>query len=844
MRCVRLGASLRTEHALPLGEGWTLAATAPGAAATPADLPNLALDWKAATVPGTAAQALSEAGMWDFDIPRDFDASDWWYRCSFIAESSDFTSRCLQFDGLATLADVWLNGTCVLRSDNMFRRYEIDVGAQLLEGVNELAICFRSLNAALGERRPRPRWKTKLISHQQLRWFRTTLLGRIPGWSPPVAAVGPWRPVVLDVKPAVAPFDISLHTSLAGNAGVVDFRCRLQDAHATRARLRIGDVSVDGRIERVGDGTLLIEARTVLDGVTPWWPHTHGEPALYSCSVELETAFGTATLDCGRVGFRDIAVNRDGNGFALHINGARVFCRGACWTAQDIVTLAGRGDELARTLELAKAAGMNMIRVGGTMLYESDEFYALCDELGLLVWQDFMFANMDYPVDDERFRASVMEEAEQQLRRLQAHPCITVYCGNSEVEQQAAMLGMAREHWRNALFAQWLPELCAREHPGVPYVPSTPSGGVLPFHVGQGLCHYYGVGAYMRPIAEVRRANVRFTAECLGFANVPEPSTVYALTEGQAPVMHHPRWKGRVPRDTSAGWDFEDVRDHYLRALYAVDPVQLRSFDMERYLALSRVVSGEVMAQVYAEWRSAHSACGGALVWFFKDLWPGAGWGIVDSRGVPKAAYYALRRVWQPLTVTVTDEGLDGLHAHVVNDTGFAFEGVCEFCLYRDGKVLVAKAERQVSVAQRSVHSVSMDEVLGGFFDVTYAYRFGPSKHDVTVITLRDGLGEVIGEAFHFPQPGVPRATDVVPTAQAERSGPDSFKLVLHSERFLYGVRFDVEGYAPDDNYFHLAPGRERVVTLRCCEPHAGNLRGMVEAINLAEPVKINITKQ
>src|SRR5205823_14849851 len=114
------------------------------------------------------------------------------------------------------------------------------------------------------------------------------------------------------------------------------------------------------------------------------------------------------------------------------------------------------------------------------------------------------------------------------------------------------------------------------------------------------------------------------------FANVPAAETVNLLTDGAAPAVHHPLWKQRVPRDTGAGWDFEDVRDFYLQQFFGLDPVKLRSFDMPRYLQLSRVVSGEMMAQVFAEWRSGYTRNQGGLVWFFKDVWPGAGWGIVD----------------------------------------------------------------------------------------------------------------------------------------------------------------------------------------------------------------------
>src|SRR5262249_50347495 len=162
------------------------------------------------------------------------------------------------------------------------------------------------------------------------------------------------------------------------------------------------------------------------------------------------------------------------------------------------------------------------------------------------------------------------------------------------------MLGMPRELWSNSWFAERVPKLCAEHHPGTEYVPSTPTGGVLPFQPASGICHYYGVGAYLRSPVELRQANVKFTPECLGFANIPEPDTIQAITEGAAPVIHHPKWKQRVPRDTGAGWDFEDVRDHYLKQIYGVDPVALRSSDMTRYLELSRLVSGEMMSQTFS----------------------------------------------------------------------------------------------------------------------------------------------------------------------------------------------------------------------------------------------------
>src|ERR1700736_1297780 len=206
----------------------------------------------------------------------------------------------------------------------------------------------------------------------------------------------------------------------------------------------------------------------------------------------------------------------------------------------------------------------------------------------------------------------------------------------------------------------------------------------------------------MRPLTDARRANVRFTSETLAFANVPENETVDVVMKGDVPATHDPRWKSRTPRDTGAGWDFEDVRDHYLRELFAVDPVQLRCFDVMRYLELSRIASAEAMLQVFSEWRRAGSTCHGGLIWFLKDLWPGAGWGVIDSRGVPKACFYYLRRAWQSRSVMLTDEGLEGIHAHAINETSDSFRGTLELTLLRDGHIVIASASVPCEVPPRS----------------------------------------------------------------------------------------------------------------------------------------------
>ena len=812
---------------------WACCAQSPGTSAEPAAVQG---DWIAAEVPGTVASALRARGQWSHQNPPDIDAQDWWYRTTFAAAARTAEeSSALCFDGLASLADVWLNGELILSSDNMFRSHRVAAGS-LLRDENELVIRFRSLTADLKKKRPRPRWKTNLVNNQQLRWQRTSLLGRIPGWSPPVPAVGPWRAVRLE-RGSVLLTNIQKTALLAGDEGVVSFRVRVESSmNIVSARLNIGVHSAQLLCE---DDLLCGELR--IQHPELWWPHTHGAPALYNGKVIIETNAGTHEFPLEQTGFRGIEVSND-PGFAIHVNGTRVYCRGACWTTNDIFTLGGTEASLRHDLTLARDAGMNMLRIGGTMTYESDAFYRLCDELGILIWQDFMFANMDYPVEDVAFAENITIEATQQLGRFAQHPCVAVYCGNSEIEQQAAMLGMARELWRNRWFGEQLPALCSQHHPGSAYVPSSPSGGVLPFHTRTGVTHYYGIGAYLRSPRELRQADVKFTSECLGFSNIPETEAIDEIMGGLMPVMHHPRWKQRVPRDTGAGWDFEDVRDHYLRELFNLDPVTLRSFDMPRYLELSRVASGEMMARTFAEWRSGHSRNAGALVWFYKDLWPAAGWGIVDSTGAPKAAYYQLKRLWQKRQLTITDEGLDGLHLHLSNETTEAIEGFVEVQLLREPNVIVARHEIEVKVERRSLELRSVDEILGSFFDVNYAYRFGPQSHHVVIATWFSTGREVISEAFHLARardPAVQPLSAEMLSAKAEPLGEGRYQLMLKSDRFLHSVRLSARGFLPDDNYFHLAPDRDKAVSFAPASGKSGTFEVCVEVLNAAGEISV-----
>ncbi len=342
------------------------------------------------------------------------------------------------------------------------------------------------------------------------------------------------------------------------------------------------------------------------------------------------------------------------------------------------------------------------------------------------------------------------------IAALAGRPSLAVLCGNSEVEQQVAMLGLDPALGRGEFFGATLPALIGASGSDAVYVPSAPFGGDLPFRPDRGVTNYYGVGGYRRPLADARLAGVRFAAECLAFANVPDDAVIESLLPGSPlkAVVHHPSWKAGVPRDAGSGWDFDDVRDHYLALLYAVDPAELRRVDHERYLELSRAVTGEVMAEVFGEWRRAASSCAGGLVLTLRDLVPGAGWGVLDHRGEPKVAYHHLRRALAPVAVWTTDEGLGGVVAHVANDGPCPISARLRVALYHDLEQRVGEGHETVDLAAHASLERNVETLVGGFVDASWAYRFGPPAQDVVVASLElegpDGIA-LLAQSIRFP---------------------------------------------------------------------------------------------
>jgi beta-mannosidase len=772
---------------------------APGSLATPADMP--VEGWQPFTAPGLFGPD-AEGRLAEVD--------DHWLRHRLEVPLTGY----LLLNGLASHADLFIDGVLMAQSRSMFMPLRLDVN---LPAGSEIMLRFHALDDAIKAAPRRARWRPMMIEPNGLRYIRTTALGSMDGWCPEGRPTGPYRSIsAVQCAPGqLTSREIEtceIRTALVDGTGQLSIVLCLKAGFAAQhLRLTCAGQSLDLVPDSQGHfaGTLM------LPGIAPWWPHTHGEPALHAVSFELD---GTG-FDLGKTGFRRLEIDRDtdGLGFGLTLNGVPVFARGAVWMTPDITRLPGARVDYAPLLTLARDAGMNMLRVPGVGVYESDDFFALCDELGILVFQDVMLANFDYPQGDEVFCTALEAEVAHLLSDAQTHPSLAVLCGGSEVFQQAAMLGAPPQDWAGPVFDEMLPRLIAQHRPGLPYVPNSPSGGALPFVVNEGVGHYFGVGAYRRPLEDARRAQVRFASECLAFANVPRDAAL--MDTG-------------VPKDAGADWDFADVRQHYARVLFGdVLPAS------DRLHAVAEAASAHVMETTFHEWRRPTSPTRGALVLALSNLAPGAGWGVIDEKGHPKAAYYGLKRAFQPLHLGLTDEGVNGLHLHLVNERPEAFSGEIVLEAYREGRTVVARGKAAVTLEAREARTLSAFDLLGGFFDLTYAYRFGGREHDATHIRLLDAAGGLVAEAFHFPDLTL---TLPEPNGLAARLIQDEqdWCLQLTCARLARFVGIEVEGFIPDSHGFHLAPGMTKSVRLHPIGVGHRHPTGVIRALNGVEEVR------
>lgn len=815
---------------------WSYARTAPGEA--PGDFVRIG---EARCV----GRLLADAGRDPIELGGhdDLDAFDHHYRTTLNAREVAEGSRVsVRLPVVATIGTVSWNDEIIHESQTSFVPVVVDLTDRITGG-GTLDVCCHSLNAWLGAtKRQRPRYRSRLVADQRLRFARASLLGRIPAWSPPVPAVGLSGSTEL-LTESGAQIDSATFAPRVMADGEGELRVHVELARldgVVGATLTCGGQSTTLEIASSPNPSLAGSLR--IPEVRRWWPHTHGEPNLYDVSLHLDHADGnTETRSLGRTGFRELVVDRgiDGEGFAITLNGINVFCRGSAWMPLDPRDPHVGIDELRSTLTRCREAGLNMLRLTGVTGWEQPEFYDLCAELGIMIWQDIPFATLDQPTDADFVRALTIE-TRSNLRRFSSSPAIAVVCGASERQQQAAMLGLDQAVITDAVGSAVLAEELESLEVDMAFVACSPSGGHLPFIADRGVSHYYGVGAYLRPLSDARHANVRFTSECLAFANVPEPATIdRLLADGDAPPTH-PRWKQRVPRDRGAGWDFEDVRDHYLAVVTGEDPFALRQRDVDRYLELGRVTSAVVMTSAFQEWRRPSSSCAGALTWFLRDLWRGAGWGLIDSDGRAKAAFGALADTWSPVAIGLIDEGVNGVDVWVHNDRPEPFAGVIELCLVRDTRSTQLHRTDTIAVPPHGSLHLRADELVGRFTDPSDAYRFGPRDHDGMTARLIDDHGSTIARYVLDTSGGLTfRRSTPAWSASAMAVVEGIVTLDVRAVDLVRDLRIEDSAFTVDRHHVDVVPGENRRFLLR----HSGTTPGTVTvgAVNARGAVRVHV---
>ena len=614
------------------------------------------------------------------------------------------------------------------------------------------------------------------------------------------------------------------------DTGFVDLELEVRGAASGAAvTLRVGETAVDCVLTAGGDGWQQLRVEAEVPDVERWWPHTHGSPVLYAVQLDVEST----THHLGRVGFRTVELDRSDGAFTFVVNGVPIFARGTNWAPADLIGFQGGDARQRQRVELLKRGNHNMIRVPGNGVYEDDAFLDLLDESGILLWQDCMFAFMDYP-DDPQLSVSVEAEVGQLFRRLQGRPCLALVCGGADTEEQAAYHGVRREDWSSPIASATIPTVLERLLPGTHYLRATPGDSPLPTATNTGVCHYLSVPAYQRSLQDFRTADVRFAAESMPLPTPPEPLPLKLepIVRAGWGLTPDPR-RQAVHRDSeNVAWDMADTMVPYLESIFGVDELALRQHEPDRLPLLQTALSVWLFEVGLMEWRRHSSPCAGALTLYGVDPVWGPGLGMLDSLGRPKATWHAMRRAMAPIALLLTDEGFSGLGVHAVNDTDHEVVGLIRLDLFVDGERLLESDQVDVVVPARGGTTIDTTAMFDGFRDLSWAYRFGPPAADVVRVSLLDESGTTLATVVHLPGgPARPREADIGLSGElVSREG--SWVARVRTRRFAQWTAVHVPGWRVDDSWFHLLPGTEVELTLRPEDGTSTPPSGRVTALN------------
>ncbi|KAJ5126488.1 glycoside hydrolase superfamily [Penicillium atrosanguineum] len=599
----------------------------------------------------------------------------------------------LVFEGLDTYTTISLDGKTILETNNMFVGYRVEVTEKLRpvpksanqDDTHILQITFHNVEEKAVE---------EMNAHPEHSWFSFHFGSKRLAvrkaqyhfgwdWGPVLKDCGPWKPIYLEVYQSRAT-DLSIATNISPDHKEATLEVALSiDGKADSAKIEIEceGINVESRIIDISSKCTAATIR--VHSPKLWWPWTLGEQNLYTIKATLfnrDDKGKEIVLDTirKRFGIRKIELvqqpllDAEGSSFFFRVNGVPLFAAGSCWVPADSFVTRATSEKYRKWIQLAKDSNQAMIRIWGGGIYEHDAFFDACDELGILVWHDFMFACGIYPAYPS-YEENVMTEARQNIIRLRHHPCIAVWCGNNE---DYAIAYLAQAHRGAAIhdpaemevekikesgfpgrlfYEIRLPALCKELIPEIPYWPGSPYGGSFCNAATEGDVHQWHVWHLDKfPYQDYPRLGGRMVTE-FGLQSVPHWRTVKQYYPSKIFSLDDVRDYGS---DEFMEWHNKGRDGANNIAKYGTDNIHFDGSTLRGYTYCSQLIQSEGVATAFRSWRRmwkgpGQEYCGGALVWQLNDCWPVSSWSIADCDYRPKMAYWAIKRENRPITVSL-----------------------------------------------------------------------------------------------------------------------------------------------------------------------------------------------
>ena len=782
-------------------------------------IPGSAFPETAATVPGSVYHDLLKAGL----IPDPFYRNnedealkimeyDFVYSRTFAVSADLLNSDrvLLRCHGLDTLAAVELNGQTAGKADNMHRIWEFDVKTLLHEGENTIRISFASPTKYIREAYQKKPLEGSSDAMRGFPYLRKAHCMFGWDWGPHLPDAGIWRDIELIGADTAMLRDVSVLQDHEGGRVRLNVVSRTEKLSEGETGITVTVTAPDGQTFTAEDANCSL----TIDNPQLWWPAGYGDQPLYDVEVTLSGPEGVLDTWKKRIGLRTMTIRREkdcwGESFCHSVNGLDVFAMGADYIPEDNLLPRVTPERTRHLLEDARAANMNTIRVWGGGYYPDDWFYDICDELGLLVWQDFMFACAAYDLSED-FENSVRAEFRDNIRRLRHHASLALWCGNNEIE---SFVPYGFWHGDKKLVADYiklyeyiLPKMVKEEDPQTFYWPSSPSSGGSfdePQDENRGDCHYWDVWHGLKPFTDYRNHLFRYASE-FGFQSFPCMATIESFT---------------LPEDRNL---FSFIMEKHQRNASAngkiaeyLSQTYLYPSSFDAFVYASQLLQAQAMQYGVEHWRRNRGRCMGTLVWQLNDCWPVTSWASIDYYGRWKALHYYEKRFFAPVLISCAEEGTltqntnvntepfplkKTVKLNVSNETRNEFRGTVHWSLRNPEAAVLREGSFPVKV---SALSATWLEELDFCDQDTYGSYVAYSLEDETGQTI--GSGTVLFCApkhFRFTDPGL----------EAHREGDE---IVVTAQAYARSVEIRCD---PDtvleDNYFDLNSGTRRIRVLR-----------------------------